>query len=132
MSEQDVRQLAEQFVERLHRVEEGGPEKVDELVALFADGAELVNPELERRGERARGRDGVRRFWESYRASFRNIHSDFGAITTDGEAAGLFWRSEGVDAKGKNINYAGATLLRFDVEGKIRNFRGYFDSRALT
>ena len=131
MSAQDITQLAERFIEKLHRVEAGGPKEVEELAALFAEAAELVNPELERRGELARGRDGVRRFWELYRAGFRSIRSDFGAVTTSDDAAGLFWRSKGTDVQGRSIDYAGATLLRFDGEGKIRSFRGYFDSRAL-
>ena len=127
----DTKQLADRFIGCLHRLEGGGAAEVDALTALFADDAEITNPQLRRRGDEAKGPAGVQAFWQNYRASFRDIVSEFDAVTAAENAAGLFWRSQGTDAQGRAVDYCGATMLMFDAKGRIRAFRGYFDSREL-
>ena len=131
MSARDTRRLAERFIEALHRLERGGPSEVEPMTALFAEQAELTNPHVQHRGEPPRGHEGARRFWANYRAAFQEIESRFSAVTTNGEAAGLFWRSRGKNAQGQTVEYDGATLLVFDDADKIKHFHGYFDSRSL-
>lgn len=131
MDQQQIKSKADDFIERLHRVEDGDPESVETLVELFADDAELSNPVAERNGRAYHGRDAVERFWREYRSLFREVHSEFVDVTAGDHSAGLFWRSSGVDASGAKLEYEGVSLLVFDDEGKITRFRGYFDSNSL-
>ncbi|GIZ51369.1 nuclear transport factor 2 family protein [Noviherbaspirillum aridicola] len=131
MDQQQIKSMADDFIHRLHRVEEGDPQAVDILVEMFAEDAELSNPVAERNGRAYRGRDAVERFWREYRHLFREVHSEFVDVTAGDHSAGLFWRSNGVDASGARLEYEGVSLLVFDDQGKIRRFRGYFDSNSL-
>ena len=118
----DTRAVAEQFMAALQGFEGGGP--VDDLAALFADDAELA---ALTRAEG--GRDGVGRFWEEYRAAFRDVRSEFRAVTVGGGTAVLEWESAGTLPAGSPIRYRGVSVLEVDG-GRVRRFRTYYDSAA--
>lgn len=125
-----TRQLADRFIERLLRFEEQGAEALEDLVALFADDADIVNPALYHAGRSRVGPDELRRFWLTYRDTLGEAHSEFERVTTSEDAAGLFWttRASGHEGVSSNaIAYDGATALVFDEEGRIRHFRAYFN-----
>ncbi|HEY8609086.1 MAG TPA: nuclear transport factor 2 family protein [Noviherbaspirillum sp.] len=132
MDQQQVRSMAETFIARLHSVEQGESAGVDTIVEMFADDAELSNPLVERTGHERKGRDQIAQFWREYRGVFRDIHSEFTDVTASDHSAGLFWRSTGTDAGGKPLEYEGVSLLTFNEDGKIRHFKGYFDSRQVS
>jgi hypothetical protein len=114
--------MADTFAKALQQTEESrDPEP---LLRLFADGAELRNLAISETG-----RDGARRFWETYLAQFRNIRSEFShMIETAGQAA-LVWTSEGALKDGQPIRYRGVSIL--EVEGdKVRRFETVYDSAA--
>ena len=131
MDQQQVRGMADTFIAHLHSVEEGDAAGIDTIVAMFADDAELSNPLVQRNGGQRKGRDEIARFWREYRGVFRDIHSEFIDVTASDHSAGLFWRSTGTDAGGKPLEYEGVSLLIFNEHGKIRQFKGYFDSRQV-
>lgn len=123
--------LAQRFIHALNHLEDQGDAALDELLDLFADGARLRNPMLQREQRELQGREHIADFWRQYRGAFNSIHSDFSEITANDHAAGLFWRSHGTDPSGKPVAYDGVTLLRLDGSGRIADFQGYFDSREL-
>lgn len=123
--------LAQQFIDALHELEQGSEKHVEGLVALYSDNAKLTNAALKLAGKERRGQDGAREFWTEYRRTFKDICSDFAQITTSEEAAGLFWTAKGTGMGGEAVEYDGVTLLEFDSGGKIKQFRGYYDTRAL-
>lgn len=133
MDQQQIRQVAERFIAALHRVEEGDGSDVDGLVEMFADDAELTNSIIERDGARPRrsGRDEIQRFWQDYRHTFRELRSEFTDVTVSDRSAGLFWRTTGADAGGRPLEYEGVSLLTLNDDGKIRQFKGYFDGAQL-
>lgn len=132
MDQQQVRQLADRFINELHRVEDGDTAGIDDLVNMFADNASLTNSILQHESGERTGRDEVAHFWHEYSTSFGKVHSDFVDVTASDHSAGLFWRSTGTDPAGKPLEYEGVSLLVFDDAGKISQFKGYFDSRQLT
>jgi ketosteroid isomerase-like protein len=119
--------VAQQFINQLHRLEEGDRAAADSLASLFADNAALSNPILEQQGRKRSGRADIAGFWREYRSSFGSMHSDFADVTASDHSAGLFWRSCGTGPDGQRIEYDGVTLLTFDDSGKITRMRGYFD-----
>lgn len=129
MDQQQARQLAQQFIDQLHQVEDGSPASIDTLVGMFSDDAELSNTVIQNQKGCLVGRDNIARFWREYASSFGSIHSDFFDVTTSDHSAGLFWRSSGTGQSGLPVSYEGVSLLMFDDAGKIRQFRGYFDPR---
>lgn len=131
MNPEQVNQVAQQFIDQLHRLEEGDPSGVDEMVGLFADDAELSNPLIEHDTGSRSGRNGVAHFWQEYKSSFRDIHSEFTDVTVSPQSAGLFWESSGTDVSGKPLQYKGVSQLVLNDAGKIRSFTGYFDTAAL-
>jgi ketosteroid isomerase-like protein len=128
MDQQQARASADRFIDTLHGIEDGNAESIERMVDLFSDNAELSNPIIERTGGQRAGRSQVAAFWQNYRASFREIRSEFYDITSSERAAGLFWRSTGTLATGTPLAYDGVSLLEFDDSGKIARFKGYFDS----
>lgn len=66
-----------------------------ELPSLAGDRPEpdpsIVNPALEVAGDARVGRDEIRRFWANYRRALGQAQSRFAQITSNEEAAGLFW-----------------------------------------
>lgn len=129
MDQQQAKQLADRFIEQLHRIEDGNSDGIDTLVDLFADNAELTNSVIDNTHGNLVGRENIARFWREYTASFGEIHSDFFDVTTSDHSAGLFWRSTRTSANGQPMAYEGVSLLMFDDSGKITRFKGYFDSR---
>ena len=119
--------LAKQFIEALHDLENGDESEADKISMLFADEAVLANAALELTGKKAEGRDAIHRFWVEYKNTLGQARSDFHHITTDQNSAGLFWTTS---AEG-STHYHGATLLQFDESGLITFFRGYYDTREL-
>lgn len=129
MDGQQTRALAQQFIDALHALEQGGEENVDGLVALYSEDAHLTNAALRLAGEERRGRNGVRQFWSEYKRTLGKAFSDFHQVTVNEESAGLFWTSRGTNAAGETMSYDGTSLLVFDTNGKIRFFQGYYDTR---
>jgi hypothetical protein len=130
--EQQPQTLAQQFIDALHALEQGRENEVESLAALFGDDATLTNAVLELAGHERTGREGTRRFWAEYKNTLGQAFSTFHHVTTDNNAAGLFWTTEGSGPNGEPVKYHGATLLEFDASGKIKFFRGYYDTRELT
>ena len=131
MKRKEAKQIAHQFIDVLHKIEAGGTGDVDEMVSLFAADARLTNAAL--RGREFNGPEGARQFWDEYRAAFGDVRSEFSHVIVDGEAAGLFWRTEGRGRDGQPLAYDGVSLLEWSEkeEGKISFFRGYYDTREL-
>lgn len=132
-----INDLAQQFIDALHALEQGSQEQGNEeqanqLAMLFADEATLTNAALELRGERVEGRDAVLRFWLEYKSTLGEVVSNFHHITTSERAAGLFWTTKGQNPDGQDVHYHGATLLEWNPSGMIQFFRGYYDTRELT
>ena len=131
MDYQQVRALAQQFVDALHALEQGDEGDVESLVELFSEDAHLQNPILKLDRREYAGRDGARRFWTEYRRTVGQAYSEFHEVVVNESAAGLFWTTRGTAAGGQALEYEGATLLVFDDSGKIQGFRGYYDTREL-
>jgi ketosteroid isomerase-like protein len=132
MEQQKVREIADQFIFQLHRIEQGNAAETEDMAGMFADDAQLSNPIIERDGSVRSGRDGVAQFWREYRNVFSEIHSEFTDITASDHSVGLFWQSKGADANGQPLEYEGVSLLTLDESGKISHFKAYFDSRQAT
>lgn len=123
---------AQRFIDALHDLEQNGEERVEGIVALFSDDAQLTNSALALTDSGYAGREGVRAFWTEYRKQFGDVRSRFAHVTSSDDAAGLFWRSEGTYADGAPMGYDGVSLLVFNDEGEISSFRGYYDTRELS
>jgi hypothetical protein len=81
---------AQLFIEALHRLEE--QQDLDTISGLYADGAQVSNPVVP---HHHRGLPGARDFWQGYRSTFREIHSEFHNVLDDGKTAMLEWTSSG-------------------------------------
>lgn len=132
----DTRQQADAFISALHDLETSTGDSdaaLDAIVALYADDATLTNSALKLTGEERQGKDAIRTFWSEYKKTFGKAYSDFHQITTNDDAAGLFWVTRATNADGQEdaVAYDGTTLLVFDGEGKISHFQGYYDTRQL-
>jgi len=125
-------ELAQQFIDALHSLEQGSEENVENLAQLFSDEARLTNAALQLAGRDERGKDGARHFWTQYRRTLGKAYSRFSHVTTDDKSAGLFWTTQGQTPDGVDISYEGVSLLEFGDNGKITFFRGYYDTRDLT
>jgi ketosteroid isomerase-like protein len=132
MDQQQVHDLAQQFIAALHTLEQGSDQDVEQLVALYSDDARLVNAALKLAGQERSGQDGARQFWSEYRRTFGEAFSDFYQVTVNEQAAGLFWTTKGTGNDGQPMEYDGVSLLVFDDQGKISLFRGYYDTRELS
>lgn len=132
MDQEQTRKLAGQFIDALHTLEQGSADDVDALVALFGDEARLTNAALKLAGEERKGADGAQQFWREYRRTFGTAYSEFFQVTVNEDAAGLFWTTKGTGNDGQPLQYDGVSLLVFDDQGKIAQFRGYYDTRELS
>lgn len=120
-------QLAEQFIEALHALEQGGD--LDALVAQHAEDGEIMNVNLQ---APLTGTEGARKFWTDYRALFAEVYSDFAHVVAQGDEAALEWTATGkLAANDEPFEYSGVTMLTFR-DGKVASLRGYFDQQALT
>lgn len=134
--QQKTRALAQQFVDALHALEQtdgAGEAEVNALVGLFSDDAHLTNAALKLANDERRGKDAIHKFWTDYKRTLGRAYSDFHQVTTNEQAAGLFWVTKGTAADGQQdaVAYDGTTLLVFDGAGKITFFQGYYDTRQL-
>ncbi len=110
------------FIDALGKLE--GTKDPEDLASLFADGAELVSPEV-----RGRATTEAEQFWRSYRDQFDDIRSDFTEVDDSGRTAVLEWTSRGTLATGRPIEYAGVSLLTVD-DGRVTRFATYYDTAA--
>ncbi len=125
----DTKAAAQRFIDALHALEQDagdGAGAVDGLVALYADGAQLTNAAMALENESATGAEAIRTFWSDYKKTLGMIFSDFHAVTTGEDTAGLFWTTKSKDS---DFAYDGATMLHFDADGKIDHFHGYYDTQ---
>ena len=122
-----IENLANQFIEALHDLENSEESEADKISMLFAENAVLANAALELSGKKVEGREAIHRFWIEYKSTLGQAHSKFYHVTTGQNAAGLFWTTEAE----AGTHYHGATLLQFDETGMISFFRGYYDTREL-
>jgi hypothetical protein len=125
-----ARQKAQDFIDALHALEQGGEEQVEGLVALFSPDARITNAALKLTGEERQGPEGARTFWTEYKRTLSQAYSEFHQVTVNEQAAGLFWTTKHRgDGSAGDTEYDGASLLVFDEAGKIRHFHGYYDTR---
>ena len=101
---------------------------LDPFLEQFADDVELLRPEP---GSAERGRDGARRYWQLYLDQFAEIASEFGRLAQDGRLGELEWTGTGRLRTGREITYAGVSLLELDDAGLVRRFTTYYDTAAL-
>lgn len=118
---------ASDFADALQRLEQDGD--LDAFLARFADDAVLLRPEP---GGQEQGRDGARRFWQAYLDQFETIASTFGRVVDAERYGELEWVSEGRLATGRDITYAGVSLLEHDDDGQVVRFATYYDTSAFT
>ncbi|MES2521344.1 MAG: nuclear transport factor 2 family protein [Gemmatimonadota bacterium] len=116
---------AQQFIDALHRLEER--HDLNGMVALFGDDAEVRNPTD---SSAHQGVDGARHFWDAYRRSFEEIHSEFRSVVENDGVVMLEWTSRGRAAKGAPVEYDGVSVVEYR-DGKVQRFRAYFDPSAL-
>ncbi len=132
MDQQQAQTLAQQFIDALHKLEQGNEQDVGDIVSLYSDDARLVNSALKLAGQERTGQQGAREFWTEYRRTFGEAYSDFFQVTTNAESAGLFWTTKGTGNDGQPMEYDGVSLLVFNQDGKIALFRGYYDTREIS
>jgi ketosteroid isomerase-like protein len=121
MSDETPGQLFEAALQRLD--ETGDPA---DLVARFADGAELHRPEVETQTSTS----DAEAFWKGYRTQFEEITTEFTHRSETDQHAALEWQSKGRLAAGRDITYRGVSLLTFDGTGKVTRFATYYDTAA--
>ncbi len=118
---------ASAFAEALQQFEQDGD--LDAFVRIFTDDAELLRPE-QRSGQS--GSAGAKAFWQAYLDQFETIGSTFGRLVDAERYAELEWVSEGTLRTGRDISYAGVSLLEHDDEGAVVRFATYYDTSAFT
>ncbi len=118
---------SQDFADALHRLEQDGD--VDTFAASFSDDAVLLRPEP---GNGDEGADGARQFWQAYLDQFETIASTFSRVAEDGDLGELEWVGEGRLRTGRDISYAGVSLLSFTGDGKVERFATYYDTAAFS
>ncbi len=118
---------AREFADALQRLEQD--RDLDAFLSRFADEVTLLRPEP---GGQEQGRDGARRFWQAYLDQFETIGSTFGRLVDADRYAELEWVSEGRLRTGRDISYAGVSLLEHDDQGAVVRFATYYDTSAFT
>ncbi|MGQ9675289.1 MAG: nuclear transport factor 2 family protein [Chloroflexota bacterium] len=92
---------------------------------LFSDDAVLYNPMLT---GGVRGREGVERFWQQYRGTFKDVKSLFRRRLACGNVGVLEWYSDGhLSDTGMPVHYSGVSIFEHDGQ-RIRQFNVYYDS----
>ncbi len=118
---------AQQFADALQRLE--SDRDLDAFLTQFADDVELVRPEP---GAQESGIEGARRFWQAYLDQFETVASRFGRVVDAERYGELEWVSEGRLRTGRDITYAGVSLLEHDDDGAVVRFATYYDTSAFT
>jgi hypothetical protein len=116
---------AARFMSALKELDSSGDS--ENITSLFADGAELLRPEVDKAGSSNQDPD---QFWTDYRSQFSEVSTEFGEIQDTGSFASLEWRSTGELTTGRPIEYAGVSLLSLDDDGKVERFATYYDTAA--
>ena len=112
----------DRFVEALHRMDEG---EAAPLLELFAEGATLQRPEKD-----ASGADqGPEEFWRQYREVFSILSTEFVSVRDEGDLGVLEWTSTGTLTTGREVSYAGVSLLEFSGD-LVQRFATYYDTAA--
>ena len=114
---------AHDFADALQRLETD--RDLDAFLEVFAEQVELVRPEP---GTSALGLDGARTYWQAYLDQFDTISSTFSRLAQDGQLAELEWVGTGRLKTGKDVSYAGCSLLVLDDEAKVVRFATYYDT----
>lgn len=96
------------------------------LVEMFADGAQLSRPEVSRAGSST---DDPAAYWEAYAAQFDEIRTEFHQTRETDDFGWLEWTSSGSLSTGRDIEYAGVSLLELD-DGLVTRFATYYDTAA--
>ncbi len=116
-------QRTQRFADALQACEKGEEQA---LLDQFADDAELHRP------ERKHGPGKVAEpstFWQQYLSEFESIETTFDRVAEEGDEGILEWHSTGTLAAGRDIDYAGVSLLTFDGDSVAR-FATYYDTAA--
>ncbi len=121
-----AQEIADQFMQALQAAE--ASRDVAPLTPLFADDATLRSAALSQRYD---GAEGAEAFWQRYLDAFREIRSEFTAVTSADGRAVLEWVSRGKLPSGAPITYEGVSILE-TADGRIHAFRTYYDSAAFT
>ena len=116
---------ADRFAAALQSLESDGQH--DDLVGLFAEGAELHRPEVAKPGS---SNDDPAAYWQAYADQFEKISTEFGHVHDHDSGAWLEWTSRGTLATGRDIEYSGVSLLELDGEGQVSRFSTYYDTAA--
>ena len=116
---------AHRFATALQELDSSGDAAA--LTGLFADGAELLRPEVSKPGS---SNDDPAAYWEAYRAQFSEVSTEFSRIQEAQGTAWLEWTSRGTLSTGRDIEYAGVSLLDLDDDGRVTRFATYYDTAA--
>jgi ketosteroid isomerase-like protein len=118
-------ELTQQFIEALRVLERDSDPTA--MLGLFMENSEAGNIVSTREFI---GVEGVREFWETYRASFGEVDSTFRNVIVGNGRAALEWTTTGTSPAGTPIAYEGVSILEM-ADGKITRFRAYFDAHDL-
>jgi hypothetical protein len=98
------------------------PERdAEAIAALYSDAIVYRSPPFR---EPDLGLAGVRRYLGQEFSAERNIECWFGTPIASGDRAAVEWWASWTE-EGKELTFAGATLLRFDEQGKVVDHRDY-------
>jgi ketosteroid isomerase-like protein len=118
-------ELTQQFIEALRVLERDSDPTA--MLGLFMENSEAGNIVSTREFI---GVEGVREFWETYRASFGEVDSTFRNVIVGNGRAALEWTTTGTSPAGTPIAYEGVSILEM-ADAKITRFRAYFDAHDL-
>ncbi|MGB3829977.1 MAG: nuclear transport factor 2 family protein [Ornithinimicrobium sp.] len=113
----------QRFADALQAYERGDGQ---DLLDQFAEGAELRRPERKHGPGKAAD---ASTFWQQYIAEFEHIETSFDRIAEEGDEGILEWHSTGKLTAGRDIDYAGVSLMTFDGDSVAR-FATYYDTAA--
>ena len=116
---------AQKFSDALKQLDSSG--EPSDLLALFAEGAELRRPELD--GTQGPTTDPAQ-FWKAYRDQFSEISTDFSVLREAEDIAVLEWTSKATLTAGRDLTYAGVSLLTFGEDDLVTRFSTYYDTAA--
>jgi ketosteroid isomerase-like protein len=116
---------AQRFQDALRKFESEGDDS--DLLEQYAADPELLRPEVDKDGSSTTDPGA---FWEAYRAQFSELSTEFTHVEEGDAFASLEWVSRGTLSAGRDIEYAGVSLLTFDDEGRVSRFATYYDTAA--
>lgn len=116
---------AQDFADALQRFEQN--RDIEAFLPVFAEDVELRRPETK---DVQQGVDGARDFWQRYLEQFDEIASSFSRVAQAEGIGELEWTGEGRLATGRQISYAGCSLMEFGSDGRVSRFTTYYDTAA--